>query len=100
MRRYVLGDVQSEMCFKLYEVFVERYFIGTLLLVILHILYTQKWALPFPCSKTKSEISFSLGWAQEGLIVVPYVTTYAVALRMRLRIYVIGKCIGMGNIWR
>ena len=43
------------------------YFIDTALLLVIHIPYTQKWALPFPCSKTKSEISFSLGWAQEGL---------------------------------
>ena len=34
------------------------------LLVIIHIPNTQKRALPFPCSKTKSEISFSHGWAQ------------------------------------
>ena len=43
------------------------YFMYSALLVIIHIPHTQKWALPFPCSKTKSKISFSLGWAQEGL---------------------------------
>ena len=64
-----------------------RYFLNTTLLVDIHILCTQKWAAPFPCSKTKSEISFSLGWAQEGLIVVPIVTTYAVPLRRCLLFY-------------
>ena len=57
--------------------FLYKYFIGTALLVMIHILLTQKWAAPFPRSNTKSKISFSRGWAQEGLIVVPYVTTYA-----------------------
>ena len=42
------------------------YSICTALLVQLHISHTQKWAAPFPCSKTKSQISFSHGWAQEG----------------------------------
>ncbi len=64
-----------------------RYFINTTLLVDIHILYAQKWAAPFPCSKTKSEISFSLGWAQEGLNVVPIFTTYAVPLRRCLLFY-------------
>ena len=34
-------------------------------------------------------------WRED--IVVPYVTTYAVALQMRLRMYVMGKYIGEGN---
>ena len=71
--------------------FWVRYFIGTPLLVIIHIQKTQKWAVPFPCSKTKSKISFSLGWAQEGLIIVPCVTTYAVPLRMRTQTQTITK---------
>ena len=66
---------------------------------MIHILLTQKWAVPFPCSKTKSKISFSLGWAQEGLIVVPYVTTYAIPLRRRLRMYIIVEFIGVENIF-
>ena len=33
-----------------------RYFINTTLLVDIHILYAQKWAAPFPCSKTKSKM--------------------------------------------
>ena len=41
-----------------------RYCIGTTVLVITNIARTQKWALPFPCSKTKSKISFSHGWVQ------------------------------------
>ena len=35
--------------------------------------YTQKWALPFPCSKTKSKISFSHGWAQAVITTRRYV---------------------------
>ena len=50
-----------------YKWMLVLYSIGTMFLVIIHISHTQKWAAPFPCSKTKSKISFSLGWAQEGL---------------------------------
>ena len=84
-----------------------RYFLNTTLLVDIHILYAQKWAAPFPRSKTKSKMyacarqcekeicdfvfehweGISLGWAQEGLIVVPIVTTYAVPLRRCLLFY-------------
>ena len=39
----------------------------------IHISYTQKWALPFPCSKTKSKISFSHGWAQAVITTRRYV---------------------------
>ena len=46
--------------------FLVRYFINAPLLVIIHIPSTQKWAAPFPRSNTKSKISFSRGWAQEG----------------------------------
>ena len=37
-------------------------------------------------------------WRED--IVVPYVTTYAVTLRLCLRMYVMGKRFGVGNIWR
>ena len=44
MRRYVLEDVQSEERFINDIEFWVRYFIGTTLLVIIHITRTQKWA--------------------------------------------------------
>ena len=91
MRCYVLGNVQSEDMFINGMRFWGRYYINTTLLVTIHIICTQSWAVPFPCSKTKSKISFSLGWAQEGLIVVPFVTTYAVPLRMRMQTQTITK---------
>ena len=53
--------------------FLVRYFINAPLLVIIHISRTQKLALPFPCSKTKSKISFSLGWAQAVITTRRYV---------------------------
>ena len=69
---------KKENCWgKIWKVFISnigvkiifglRFFKGTPLLVILHIPRTQKWAAPFPRSNTKSKISFSRGWAQEGL---------------------------------
>ena len=49
------------------------YFMYSALLVIIHIPKTQNWALPFPCSKTKSKISFSHGWAQAVITTRRYV---------------------------
>ena len=44
MRRYVLGNVQSEYVFINDMGFWGRYCIDTTLLVIIHISRTQKWA--------------------------------------------------------
>ena len=43
-RRYVLGDTQSENAFINCMRFSDIYFICTTLLVMIHILNTQKWA--------------------------------------------------------
>ena len=51
MRRYVLGNVQSEDVFvNWFGVLGVLYFIGIALLLIIHILYTQKWARGHRCS--------------------------------------------------
>ena len=39
-----------------YKWMLVLYSIGTMFLVIIHISHTQKWAAPFPCSKTKSKM--------------------------------------------
>ena len=44
VRRYVLGNKQREDMFLIGNWFWFRYFIGTALLVIIHIICTQKWA--------------------------------------------------------
>ena len=61
------GNLFCEYGCENYFWFWVRYFISAALLVIIHISRTQKWAAPFPRSNTKSKISFSRGWAQEGL---------------------------------
>ena len=72
------------------------------LLVIIHIILTQKWASPFPCSKTKSKISFSHGWGQAVITTRRYVLgngqseemrlncfgLYAINITMLVRIYI------------
>ena len=47
MRRYVLGSAQSEDMFIIGMGFWAKYFIRTALLVIIHIICTQKWARGF-----------------------------------------------------
>ena len=77
-------------------IFLVRYYTGSALLMLIHIIYTQSWAVPFPCSKTKSKMyacarqcekeicdfvfehweGISLGWAQAVFMTRRYSGVY------------------------